>query len=108
PEGGDGVRAFIVSSRAGELKAAAVHHTKLEMSVQKIEVKANETIDFIVDIGSGLKSDQFLWAPRIASGDETWDARADFSGPTTQPPFLNAWEQYAQVLLLSNEFCFLD
>ena len=35
-----------------------------------------------------------------------WSAAADFRGPAAQP--LTAWEQYAQVLLLTNEFSFVD
>ena len=76
------------------------------------------TLDFIVDIGNGLNSDQFLWSPKIspsvtattgAGGDTSsnaWDAQKDFSAqPKSQ---LNAWEQLVQVLMLSNEFMFVD
>src|SRR4051812_41318791 len=45
PEQGDGVGGFILSSRQGELKRATVHHSKVEMSVAKIIVKAGETLD---------------------------------------------------------------
>lgn len=31
-----------------------------------------------------------------------------FIGPPAHPPYLKPWEQYAQVLLLANEFSFLD
>jgi hypothetical protein len=35
--------------------------------------------------------------------------RKDFSGPPAQyEPPLTAWEQFAQALLLSNEFLFVD
>jgi hypothetical protein len=108
PEAGDGVRAFIVSNRDGELKSAKVHKNKVEMSVEKVTLKAGDSLDFIVDIGDNLNNDQFLWAPKISSESENWNAASDFGGPVTQPPYLNAWEQYAQVLLLSNEFAFVD
>jgi hypothetical protein len=108
PEQGDGVGGFILSSRQGELKRATVHHSKVEMSVAKIIVKAGETLDFIVDIGGTLNSDQFLWAPIITSESAKWDARAEFNGPMPPPQLLSAWEQYAQVLLLANEFAFVD
>ena len=74
-------------------------------------------LGFITDIGDGLNSDQFLWAPQLivtqaiagSGGDtpaETWDAKKDFnSQPKTS---LNAWEQLSQVLMLSNEFMFVD
>jgi hypothetical protein len=108
PEAGDGVRAFIVSSRDGELKTAKAHKNKVEMAVEKVTLKAGDSLDFIVDIGENLNNDQFLWAPKISSESENWNAASDFGGPVTQPPYLNPWEQYAQVLLLSNEFAFVD
>ena len=64
--------------------------------------------NFLVDIGAGLGYDQFLWNPVITSESNTWEASRGFSGPgnSTQP--LNPWEQYAHVLLLTNEFAFVD
>jgi hypothetical protein len=108
PEQGDGVRGFIVSSRDGELKAATVYKSKANMSLTNIVVKAGDTLDFIVDIGGTLNSDQFLWAPVIKGEETTWDSRAEFDGPRQAPQLLTAWEQYAQVLLLANEFAFVD
>jgi hypothetical protein len=38
-----------------------------------------------------------------------WDARANFIDPSKAPKAtLGAWEKLAQVLLLSNEFAFVD
>jgi hypothetical protein len=113
PEAGDGIRAYIVSNRAGELTNNIVHHATVEMSATGIEVKAGDTIDFIVDIRDNLNSDQFLWAPIIASwqGSSTfwWDADREFQGPNpNQLDPLQPWAQYAQTLLLANEFSFVD
>ena len=108
PEQGDGVRGFIVSSRDGELKAATVHKSKSAMTATNLVVQAGDTLDFIVDIGGTLSYDQFLWAPVITGDGDTWDARAEFTGPQPPPQFLTAWEQYAQVLLLANESAFVD
>src|SRR5262249_51168347 len=108
PEAGDGVRGFVVASGHGELRAEQVHHSKVDMSATNLVVKAGETIDFIVDIGSTLNSDQFLWQPMIQGDGLTWDARAEFDGPRPAPHYLTPWEQYAQVLLLANEFAFVD
>jgi hypothetical protein len=108
PEQGDGVRGFIVSSRDGELKMANVHKSKIAMTATNVVVKAGDTIDFIVDIGGTLLAEQFLWAPVIKTGETTWDARAEFDGPRPAPQPLTAWEQYAHVLLLANEFAFVD
>ena len=108
PEQGDGVRAFIVSSRQGELRTATVHKSKADMSATNIVVQAGDTLDFIVDIGGTLSYDQFLWVPVITGDGDKWDARAEFTGPQPPPQLLTAWEQYAQVLLLANEFAFVD
>ena len=113
PDAGDGIRAFVVSGRHGELKSATLRHSRADLSVPRVEVNAGDTIDFVVDIGGGLNSDQFLWAPTIAILETgtaaAWDAKKDFGGPTPKErELLTAWEQYAQGLLLANEFSFVD
>jgi hypothetical protein len=48
-------------------------------------------------------------APNDAAGDDAgsgWDSAAEFSGPRPTP--MTPWEKYAQVLLESNEFAFVD
>jgi len=108
PEQGDGIRAFVVSSRHGELKAATAHKSQVEMTAENVAVEAGDTIDFIVDIGDNLNSDQFLWEPVISASERRWEAKAEFTGPMPAPDYLEPWEQYAQVLLLANEFAFVD
>ena len=108
PEQGDGIRGFVTSSRHGELKAATLHQSELMMTANHIEMREGDSIDFIVDIGGNLNSDQFLWEPVIEAGENPWQAKSEFSGPVPTPDYLTPWEQYAQVLLLSNEFAFLD
>jgi hypothetical protein len=118
PEVGDGIRAFVSHSRLGKLRSTTLLGSKAELQLDAIAFQAGDTLDFIVDIGNGLNSDQFLWSPKItpsvtattgAGGDtpnDTWDAQKDFS---TQPKSqLSAWEQLVQVLMLSNEFMFVD
>ncbi|MDR3622251.1 MAG: PSD1 and planctomycete cytochrome C domain-containing protein [Paludisphaera borealis] len=114
--GGDGVRAWVVSSRHGVLKTAVVHNAKVDFHVAKVAVEPGDTIDFVVDIRDGLNSDQHLWSPKIrlvapadvkaTSETSEWDASRDFTGPPTRQ--LKPWEQLAQVLLMSNEFLFVD
>ena len=115
---GDGVRGRIVSSRLGIVGEWTVHHAKEQTAVEGMEVKRGDTIDFVVDCQSGPDSDSFSWAPTIklispspdsrAALTKTWDAREDFSGPKETPRPLDAWEKFAQVLLLSNEAMFVD
>ena len=117
PEVGDGIRAFVSHSRLGKLMNAQLHGSQSEMNLAGLQFRAGETLDFVVDIGAGLNSDQFLWSPQISAstssagsgGDsirEIWDARKDFSAQLKST--LSPWEQLAQVLMLSNEFMFVD
>ena len=111
---GDGIRCWIVSSRHGVLASTTLHNTSQSLDVDLIEVRAGDTLDFVVDFHANLNSDQFLWAPEIrtvgdsqAGSDPTlWSAERDFAGPSQA--MLGPWEQLAQVLLLSNEFLFVD
>ena len=106
---GDGVRGRIVSSRSGALGEWSAHNTKVSTPVDRLEVKQGETIDFVVDCRENDNSDAFDWSPTVRALDSIgseWKARTEFQGPL--PPSLSPWEQYAQVLLLTNEFAFVD
>ncbi|WP_294396058.1 DUF1549 and DUF1553 domain-containing protein [Prosthecobacter sp.] len=117
PAPGDGIRSFISHSQQGRLHAGRLHQGSADLNFDTLAFKAGETLDFVVDIGEVLNSDQFLWSMRIhqtgnvgAGGDDvpaqTWDAEKDFAAqPRSQ---LNAWEQLVQVLMLANEFMFVD
>jgi hypothetical protein len=105
---GDGVRGTVVSNRHGYLKSAVVHDSRMRLDVPAVEVRAGDTIDFVVDVLAVLNSDQYQWAPVIsrAGAEQVWDAKADFGGPSV--PTLGPWEQLAQALLMANEFYFVD
>jgi hypothetical protein len=116
---GDGVRAYVVTSREGALGSWTVRHKQADTRISGIAVKPGDTIDFIVDCGRAgdVTYDGFSWsiritkqaAPQPVAGDDTgsgWDSVAEFAGPGPAP--LSAWEKYAQVLLESNEFAFVD
>ena len=115
---GDGVRGRIVSSRLGVVGEWTTQHDQSQTTIEKLEVQRGDTIDFLVDCRGGPDSDSFLWAPVLtltAAGPDssaalakTWDAKEDFSGPKEPPKPLDAWEDFAQVLLLSNELIFVD
>lgn len=107
---GDGVRARIVSSRLGIIKEWVAHHAAVGTGVPNIEVKVGDKIDFIVDCRTGDNSDSYDWVPVITSvqaagGTMTWNAAEQFRGPVYT---LTRWEQYAQALLLTNEYLFVD
>jgi hypothetical protein len=116
PSVGDGIRAFIGSSSKGQLRAATVHASEAMMNVEELPMKAGDTLDFVVDIGGRLNSNQFLWAPSIrlagsagSGGDlgaRLWNAQADFTKSPVRT--LDPWEQFVQVMMLANEFLFVD
>jgi hypothetical protein len=103
---GDGVRGRIVSSRHGELASWAVNGSSAETRLNGIAVEKGDTIEFVVDSRRDPENDGFGWAPTIKSGEQTWSASNDFAGPKPKP--MNVWARYAQVLLQTNEFAFVD
>ncbi|MFO1481783.1 MAG: PSD1 and planctomycete cytochrome C domain-containing protein [Verrucomicrobiaceae bacterium] len=121
PTAGDGIRAFISHSVRGLLRSVvlkqstALQKSTAVLNVEALPMRAGDKLDFVVDLRDGLNSDQFLWSPKVAlvansgaGGDApAWDAQKDFTGPAVAAP-LDRWQQLAQVLLLANEFTFLD
>ena len=105
---GDGVRGSVVSSRHGVLHSAVAHNGRARLDVEAVSLRAGDTLDFVADIRKVLNTDQHLWAPVVTDigTGKVWDAAAGFTGPP--PPRLGPWESLAQVLLMSNEFCFAD
>jgi hypothetical protein len=111
-EQGDGVRGRIVASRGGSLGAWEAFHSEASTVPPQIEVDAGDTIDFITDCRAGVDFDSFNWTVtlRLTTSDrdagQMWDSVSGFHGPIAPP--LTRWQQLAQVLLMSNEFMFVD
>jgi hypothetical protein len=118
---GDGVRARLITSREGTLATWMVHARQAETRMSPIHVKQGDTIDFVVDCGpaNDFNFDSFGWKVTITkvattgavAGDDagnTWDAMQEFSGTMPKPIPPSPWEKFAQVLLESNEFMFVD
>ncbi|HEX7896776.1 MAG TPA: DUF1553 domain-containing protein, partial [Planctomycetota bacterium] len=112
---GDGIRAFVMSGTRGILASWSLHAMEAKTELKGVPVKAGETLDFVVDCrpSGNIGWDEFAWAPLIkmeaggpAAKAEEWSAAAQFAGPATVP--FDAWTKYVQVLLLSNEFVFVD
>ncbi len=115
----NGIRGWVVSSRKGVLGKWRVDSPpppkdgityapspSVTTDLKGIAVQRGEIIDFVVDSDGDYEADDFQWSPVITVGDEKWDARKDFAGPVIKK--LTPREQLAQVLLLTNEFAFLD
>ena len=104
---GDGVEAFLVSSRRGLLASWKVQQEEVDTKTGPVEVQKGETLDWLVISGSDPGYDGFLWSPRVRylENDKIHDSSRDFCGPAQSP--LNGWQALAQALLLSNEFHFV-
>jgi mono/diheme cytochrome c family protein len=118
---GDGVRARIVCGNTGLLGEWTATTNSVRTAVKVCAVKKGDTIDFAVDCLGDATGDTFKWAPLVTMVDAeskaammkagqptVWDAKANFVDPAKLPKTLGAWEKLAQVLLLSNEFAFVD
>ncbi len=115
--GGDGLLGRVVSSRLGELGNWIAFNGKKETALT-CEVRKGDTIDFLAELQVSASHDSFKWAPVIKVAEvkygaptpakNNWHATRDFDGPPKDYRPLNAWEKYAQALLLSNEFIFVD
>ncbi len=116
PDAGDGIRAFVSHSARGLLRSTSLKNASEPLDLDAIVMSKGDTLDFITDIRDGLNSDQFLWSPQLtltgttgSGGDvtgEKWSAEKDFAGETHNQ--LDSWQQLAQVLMLANEFMFVD
>ena len=115
-EAGDGVTGLVLLRGEKIIKREVVKHDKREIKMEQVLVKSGETLDFVVLCGADNNSDGFTWNPVIStqvdpkdlSATTEWNNREDFSGPKESHKPLNAWEKYAQTLLMSNELVFID
>ncbi|MGJ8695514.1 MAG: DUF1549 and DUF1553 domain-containing protein [Verrucomicrobiaceae bacterium] len=102
---GNGVRGRLMRSDGevlGEWPVGPAGEVSTE--VGGIVVGAGEELWFVVDSRGDQGFDSFQWSPRLMDGaEEVAHAASGFCGPGLEP-----MAQLAQVLLLSNEFFFID
>jgi hypothetical protein len=109
---GDGVRGRVISNRQGLVAEWTVHHGKTPTRTGPLDVEAGEAIDLVTDCRDNPNFDGFRWTvairlePTDGSSPRTWDSETGFSGPEPEP--LDRWQRLAHVLLLTNEFAFID
>lgn len=108
---GDGVIGRLVSDRQGQIAEWSVTHRAMPTFLPKLTVEAGEIIDVVCDSGPTVAFDSFEWKItfRLKSdgqGESRFDSVEAFERDTQKP--LGLWARYAQVLLLSNEFVFVD
>jgi len=114
---GDGVAGYVVSSREGIIWKGEVQDGMTITVFDGATIEPGDTIDLVVACKANDQADQFRWHPRLYLKSpnagklpkQDWLSRFDFRGPPPATPVpLSPWEQYAQVLLMSNEFMFVD
>jgi len=115
---GDGVRARLISNRVGMLGEWTATNGESKTALANVEVQAGEIIDFIVDCRESPAFDSYQWKFRIKATKwpkelvkDTWNMSRDFKDASTSllpPPKIDPWVQLCQVMLLSNEFAFVD
>ncbi len=109
---GDGVRALVITDRQGRQGNWHVRNSATQTGVASIKVAAGEYIDFVTHCGANQNHDSFSWQVRIryssspGNGRGEWNSETDFND--SAQPTLTPWQRLAQVLLLSNEFIFID
>ena len=113
----NGIRGWVISGRQGVIARWTIAGMQVATDIERLTVEPRETIDFVADSRGDYESDDFTWAPVIEemltleqkqAGEKArrWSAADDFRLP--QEKSLSPWEQYAQVLLMTNEFAFVD
>lgn len=105
---GDGVHAIVVSSRLGPVGEWVAHNQRRKTEIASITVQTGDTIDFVVDPIQSDAFDGFTWSPTVSliGGGQTWSAESDFAPPGDQAP--SKLTLYAQALIMTNEFLFID
>jgi hypothetical protein len=108
-EHGNGVRGSVILRSGQKLGEWTVKQGEAETHIDSIDVHSGDTIDFVTDCNGDIDSDSFEWKVRIVSDDENrYRNQSERHFSAEQPKALSAWEQAAQALLLTNEFCFID
>jgi hypothetical protein len=108
----DGVRGRIVASRSGVIGAWDVIRSQAATNPPPIAIQKGDTIDFVTDSRANVESDAFNWTVtlRLTTSDkdpgQLWESTTGFHGPLTAP--LTRWQELAQILIMSNEFAFID
>lgn len=109
-EPGNGILARIISNQKGQLAEWIIEPKgAVAPPIGTLDVKAGETIDFVVESRGDENSDTFEWHTVLTAADGTiYSAKEQFHGPEKETRALSRWAKLAHVLLQSNEFAFVD
>ncbi len=105
---GNGVQARIVSSRLGLLGDWKAFNKIVKTEVPLVMVQKGDVIDFVVTPNGSTSNDGFGWAPTLkkTGSGQLWSANAGFAAPPEAP--ISRLALFAQALMLTNEFMFVD
>ena len=111
---GDGVN-FVIQTNSQNIFEATLLNSRRSHGPHKIELKAGDTIDLVATSGPTSSFDSFEWTAKLqvvpTQGNRAErDTSKHFSGPYEKEMVqsLDRLEQLAQILILSNEFAFID
>ena len=102
----DGLVASIVVNKRNQLANRDIPaQSKQQLGAKQIRLVKGVTIDLIIACGKNESFDSFKWNPVIKTAKQTWTYADGFSPAKKHQ---NPWQQYAQALLSTNEFAFVD
>lgn len=108
---GNGVRVKVATNSGGIVFDKVLDPAKdmLEVTIPELSVASHEAVYFIVDPHEKNSSfDSIRWNPELSDLDNKWpkwELAESYSGPATPA---SAWGAYAQALLNTNRFLFVD
>jgi hypothetical protein len=100
---GDGVRGRIVASSPGITGVWTAYNGQAATKVEKLHVKAGDTVDFITDCRDSTNADSFTWQltlslQRADGTNITFHSKEGFHGPAAEPmtveiaSIIRAWQ----------------
>ena len=108
---GDGVT-FVIHVNGQEVYESTQLNSQQTHGPHQFRLKAGDTVDLIATPGRTSSFDSFEWTAKLqtANAQEERDSMKHFSGPFEKKKIqsLDRLEQLAQILILSNEFAFID
>jgi len=106
---GDGIRARVVRNGRDILaEVVCPPGARVPVRLGPLALQAGETLEFRLDPMERHDHDSFEWNPVVRDASRPqrrWEYARDFTGPTE---WASPAEIYAQALLLTNEFFFVD
>lgn len=70
-EHGDGVRGVIIASSLGMIGEWAIHNGEVRTAIERVMVKAEDTVDFVTDCRANVTSDAFAWRVELKLVEES-------------------------------------